>query len=1048
MESSTVEAIAAEFVERIRGGDSPTIEEYRRRFPALAEEIGDLFPMLAKLEQLAPQLSRSDQGSSEPAAGDKVGPYQLHAELGRGGMAVVFDATDSRTGKQVAVKVMSGRMLMTQHMIDRFDREVRSASRLHHTHIVPILDSGEINDVRFLVMERIDGASLSTVLAEVGQCRSSTDASRCAAPKTVSDSTTSLYDRATDEWMKSPEFFRRVARLGAQVADAVSHAHLHGVFHRDIKPSNIILDGDGNAWVTDFGLAKTEEDNLTQTGDIVGTPRYMAPERLRGRFTPASDVFGIGATLYELITLRPAFDQTDQLALIRQIEDSRPARLNQVCAAIPSDLEIIVSKAMSKDPAERYLTAESLAEDLKRFIQGEEIRSRRPGMVKSAWKWMRKHPATAAAICGLFLILSTGLAVSTHNWRRANRFLEQSMEETARANRERQRAEKAEKMHAEVARQQENLTERARESLALIVKLQQAGEVLEPDVIEAIHAVSGDSSLDLQERLVRIRQHNAYLMMRYGRRSDALVEYQQIAEKLETRYRENPTEELAISLIGTKMLVGYVLNAMGRVDQAIEVYHESIESWGQDSKRPPSLAMRDACARVQHNLGYAYVVKGKRSDAERLYRQVIDTRRELLSKADGDFKVRQLRSLAQVYGDLAFCFQEGGRAAECLDWLGKCLLVRQELVDQSPDDSSYQDALAKAHNHLGDAHRVLTRNLFAATKNYVCGLRVRGDLTTSHPQRIEYRHHQANDYSNLGSVWAMLGDQTRAADAFQKAIDDYRVELEIDTQNAVVRKALADQQLKLGRAHFFSRDSEQSRQQFWKSLDNLHRCVSDVPGNRAFEKKLGECHDWCGSWFDRFGTAQQKRDFIEQIVKQTPDLPHVLHRAAYQLVRGGGATDRSLTLALGYAKQAKELSKDWHVAHTLGVVHLRCGNLKESEALLKESVRRAGRQSRCEPLLRYAECLHELGNSEQANRCYESALQNWLQIPYMHYWIEEDLRQIRADVRAKLKRRWVPLETLVDAHFLYQNLKLKLHWLGAVSLLPDAPAKTDELFAN
>ena len=1037
MESFSVEAIAAEFVERIRSGEAPTIDEYRHRFPELAEEIGDLFPMLAKLEQLAPHLHRSEPSRHEPLAGDQVGPYQLSEELGRGGMAVVFDAIDARTGKQVAVKVMSDRMLTTPQMLDRFDREVRSASRLHHTHIVPILDSGETDGVRFLVMERIEGASLSSVMMEVATWKTCAENPPSAETQKVSDSTTSLYGRTSEERLTSPEFFRRVARLGAQVADAVAHAHHHGVFHRDIKPSNILVDVEGNAWVTDFGLAKTEEDNLTQTGDIVGTPRYMAPERLRGRFTPASDVFGIGATLYELIALRPAFDQTDQLALIRQIEQSRPVRISQICAAVPNDLEVIVSKAMSKEPAERYATAADLAEDLKRFLHGDEIRARRPGIAKSAWKWMTRNPVTAATVCGVFLTLTLGLVFSTHNWRRANRFLEQSIEETARANRERHRAEVAEKKHAEVARQQEDLAERARESLALIARLQQSGEVLEPDVIEAIHAVSGDTNLDVRERLLRMRAHNANLMILCGRKSEALQEFSQIASEVEVQSQSHPSEEMTIAWLQARMSVGFLQNKMGRAQEAIRTYRQTLEDSGLVLVDEAGPAMRDAVARIQHNLGYAYVVQREFAKAEELYHQVIATRREISRVADGNLALRQATSLAQVYGDLAYCFQEAGRVHESLRWRQECLDARRALADRFPEDPRHRDRLAKAHNHLADAHRVLTRDLFLAAQQYTRGLLVRGDLVDEYPRRIEYRHHRANDYGNLGSVWTMLGDYGRAAAALREAIDDYKAELAIDDRNAMVRSALAAEQIKLGRALCLAGDERSSKQQFQQALSHLHQCASEVPNNRQFQRKLGDCFGFYLDWFDRYRTADQKHSFIEQMVSQEPEVPEVLERAAHHLLTDVDSPPQRLENALRYAERAAGLSDAWRTAHTLGVAHLRCGHLQKAEQLLEKSVRRARGRARSEALLIFAQCLFETGEVDRANLCYEEALRNWLKIPYVHTWIRQRDCELHDQTRERLSRLWTPLELYVDIHLLRQDLTLTYDWLRAMTLLPE-----------
>ncbi len=202
-------------------------------------------------------------------------------------------------------------------------------------------------------------------------------------------------------------YHRSVARIGAQVAEALFYAHGQGVLHRDIKPSNLLLDLRGSVWVTDFGLAKAAgSDDLTHSGDLVGTLRYMAPERLRGWSDPRSDVYSLGLTLYELLTLRPAFDESDRSRLIRRLMEEEPLKPRQLEPRVPRDLETIVLKAIAKEPSQRYQTAGELAEDLSRFQRGEPIRARRAGAWERALKWTRRRPALTALLAALFLALT------------------------------------------------------------------------------------------------------------------------------------------------------------------------------------------------------------------------------------------------------------------------------------------------------------------------------------------------------------------------------------------------------------------------------------------------------------------------------------------------------------------------------------------------------------------------------------------------------------------------------------------------------------------
>ncbi|MFI5457398.1 MAG: serine/threonine-protein kinase [Isosphaerales bacterium] len=208
-------------------------------------------------------------------------------------------------------------------------------------------------------------------------------------------------------------FHLSVARIGYQVAGALAHAHARGIIHRDIKPSNLLLVAEGTVWITDFGLAKSEEEALTGQGDILGTLRYMAPERFRGESDPRSDVYSLGLTLYELLALRAPFGSGDRLRLIEQIKNEEPARPRAIDARIPRDLETIVLKAIEKDAKRRYATAGELGEDLLRFIEGEPIRARRVGELERLWMLARRH-RTAAVLLSLFLVaLVAGTAFST-----------------------------------------------------------------------------------------------------------------------------------------------------------------------------------------------------------------------------------------------------------------------------------------------------------------------------------------------------------------------------------------------------------------------------------------------------------------------------------------------------------------------------------------------------------------------------------------------------------------------------------------------------------
>jgi serine/threonine protein kinase/WD40 repeat protein len=433
-----LERLAAEFIERQRQGEHPPLSEYINRHPDLARDIRDLFPALVQLEKLKP--AGDVTGAFEPAAPSSDGPprerlgdYRILREVGRGGMGVVYEAEQESLGRHVALKVLPAAALLNPTYLERFRREAKAAARLHHTNIVPVYGVGECDGVHFYAMQFIHGEGLDKVLADVrhlrqrpGEAPTKLPSERSVAHGLLTGQFAPLTPAGSGELparaepsvpsglsVSGPEaeYCRGVARIAVQVAEALAYAHHQGVLHRDIKPSNLLLDAQGTVWVTDFGLAKAEgADELTHTGDIVGTVRFMAPERFDGHSLPQSDVYALGVTLYEMLTLRPAFDDTNKAKLVEKVLHEPPTAPRKLDPRIPRDLETVVFKCLAKEPGQRYARADDLAEDLRRFLADRPIRARRATVAEQAWRWCRRNPAVAT-LSGVLLLALLLLAV-------------------------------------------------------------------------------------------------------------------------------------------------------------------------------------------------------------------------------------------------------------------------------------------------------------------------------------------------------------------------------------------------------------------------------------------------------------------------------------------------------------------------------------------------------------------------------------------------------------------------------------------------------------
>ena len=289
-----------DYVDRIHRGESPSIQEYCQRHPELADEIQDLFPTLQVLEKVQP--GGEDDIEVDRSLPEQIGDYRIIDEIGRGGMGVVYEAEQESLSRRVALKVLKVRGRKSGNASVRFQREARAAAQMHHSNIVPVFEVGEDGDHQFYAMQLIQGQGLDQVIEELQDAGSETNADhlkRTPAKLNLDtpDSSAVGSGSASDASGIAPshrQFFRSIAQLSAQVASALAYAHDRNVIHRDIKPSNLLLDLDGVVWVTDFGIAKTEEEAVTRTGDVVGTFRYMSPERFDGKCDARADIYALG----------------------------------------------------------------------------------------------------------------------------------------------------------------------------------------------------------------------------------------------------------------------------------------------------------------------------------------------------------------------------------------------------------------------------------------------------------------------------------------------------------------------------------------------------------------------------------------------------------------------------------------------------------------------------------------------------------------------------------------------------------------------------------
>ncbi|MFH1998493.1 MAG: serine/threonine-protein kinase, partial [Planctomycetota bacterium] len=382
-QSSLLAEVLERYLQELAEGGSPDQASYLEAYPELAEALQGVFRTIDFVESTSRTFNATQLETNQ-----RLGDYRIVREVGRGGMGVVYEAVQLSLDRRVALKVLAPGCFASDHALDRFNREASLAGRLHHPHIVPVYAVGEEQGIHYYAMQFIEGGSLSDLLKVLKE--------KAETPGTA--------------------FFDQVARWGGQAAEALAYAHEKGTIHRDIKPSNLLLDDRGHVWVTDFGLARADTQiSITLSGDVVGTARYMSPEQARGErevMDGRSDLYSLGLTLYEILALVPAHKGESREAVLNQIAAAEPTPLSRINAAIPKDLETIVSKCMEKDRARRYASAGEMAEDCLRFCHGEPIRARRASIVAKAFRSMRRHRLRVLGSLLLFVLAIIALTLA------------------------------------------------------------------------------------------------------------------------------------------------------------------------------------------------------------------------------------------------------------------------------------------------------------------------------------------------------------------------------------------------------------------------------------------------------------------------------------------------------------------------------------------------------------------------------------------------------------------------------------------------------------
>ncbi len=607
-----------------------------------------------------------------------------------------------------------------------------------------------------------------------------------------------------------PGYWRSVAGIGIQVADALEYAHHQGTLHRDIKPANLLLDTRGTVWVGDFGLAKlSEQDDLTRSGDVVGTLRYMAPEQFDGRADPRTDVYSLGLTLYEMLALRPAFDESDRGRLIRQVAEADPPRLRRLSPGVPRDLETVVQKAIARHPDHRYRSAGELAEDLQRFLDDRPIRARRTSPVHRLWRWCRRNKAIAALsalalglLIAVAVVASIGYAVTSRALRRESRARRAAVEQRAEAVEQRKIAV------AEYGRAEENLR-LAMQAFEDIFKRIAVEPVYQPR--KALSEETDDSAAEAADPLGEDAwQSGAWTSVVTDREAAVL----QTMLAFYDRFAEQNAGNVGLQQETAQAYrrVGEIHQRLGDFEKAEAAYQRALETFKRLPEGPERSAAVADVAAICNRLGMVYRSTGRLAEAWRAHRQARDL---LAGQSDAIAAQPRCRfELAQTYNHMAWGFfprglipgmpggpkrpHRGpgrGPPSDPADHHRDALEILRPLVEESPDRPEYRLALARTCRDLATAlgHRDGEEAAAARAE----AIDILQKLVADHPANPDYRFELAETYA-LAARHPWRGKPTK------EDLDRLRRAMEIERELVKRHPNVPDYQAALARLHMES----------------------------------------------------------------------------------------------------------------------------------------------------------------------------------------------------------------------------------------------------
>jgi serine/threonine protein kinase/tetratricopeptide (TPR) repeat protein len=732
-----------EYLQALEQGVAFNAEEACRDEPAL---LGAVQVYLEKLNSLYGIVDSGDRQAT--AIPQRLGEFTLIREIGRGGMGIVYEATQAGMERSVALKLLPLAATFDARQISRFQNESRAAGSLHHPHIVPVYSVGEADGVHYYAMQLIDGISIDDWIHQrIDRTRNQPTASaegKLVAAEPFSD-------------------WRLVVGWAIDCADALQTAHEAGVIHRDIKPSNLLLDRDEQVWITDFGLARCQSNgSLTRSGDVVGTMRYMSPEQAAGQSALVdgrTDIYSLAAAVYEMLSLTPAYPGDDGPAILKAIDQHDIVPLRHLCQHLPRDLETVIAKAMSKSRDERYETAAAFADDLRRVLADEPTLARPPTVVDQVTRWAAKHRRSVLASMLVVGLGFVGLAISTARYAALKRI---SDVQTIRAETGEQLARGA----------VDRLGSQMAELLADIPAAEPVRRELLRETLDYYEqfAAAADADPELRETLAVTYGKIGTLHTELGSMTAAI----QALETSEQLFGELADESIVDSEADLQWSISQnnlaqTLHRAGRLEDAARYFARAINTQEELLARAPSNLVRGHLATTLNNLGLLLSESGAASEAEERYLRAIGL---LTPSSEQQSRSADRQQLASVQGNLSGLLSDRD-PRRAIEYARDALSNQTEALQQDPGNAKLATQVIVTLNTLGKS-QLQNDQSTAASETFARAIEIGKQLLVRWPDQPTYRRDLVISWNHLGLALSKAGQLPRARAAFEQALQHQR----------------------------------------------------------------------------------------------------------------------------------------------------------------------------------------------------------------------------------------------------------------------------------